>query len=308
MDFALWKRSKEGEPSWDSPWGTGRPGWHIECSAMSLKHLGESFDIHGGGADLIFPHHENEIAQSESFTGKPFARYWVHNGFITVDKEKMSKSLGNFFTIKEILDKFDPEVVRLFLLSTHYRSPIEFSDEQLREAESSLDRYYSTILRIYGYLEKDDARGGSLNAEKNFEERVLHFREKFEEAMDDDFNTALALGHIFEFIRDVNRFLDGKPSGSSARDLLQKSKELLSEVGKVLNIFGRAPEEWYRSLMVAKKIGLSEKEILEKIQERQDARQRKEWDVADRIRKELEERGIILEDKADRTDWKVKVG
>jgi cysteinyl-tRNA synthetase len=308
MDFALWKRSKEGEPSWDSPWGTGRPGWHIECSAMSLKHLGESFDIHGGGADLIFPHHENEIAQSESFTGKPFARYWVHNGFITVDKEKMSKSLGNFFTIKEILDKFDPEVVRLFLLSTHYRSPIEFSDEQLREAESSLDRYYSTILRIHGYLEKDDARGGSLNAEKNFEERVLHFREKFEEAMDDDFNTALALGHIFEFIRDVNRFLDGKPSGSSARDLLQKSKELLSEVGKVLNIFGRAPEEWYRSLMVAKKIGLSEKEILEKIQERQDARQRKEWDVADRIRKELEERGIILEDKADRTDWKVKVG
>jgi cysteinyl-tRNA synthetase len=308
MDFALWKRSKEGEPSWDSPWGVGRPGWHIECSAMSLKHLGESFDIHGGGADLIFPHHENEIAQSESFTGKPFARYWVHNGFITVDKEKMSKSLGNFFTVKEILDKFDPGVVRLFLLSTHYRSPIEFSDEQLREAESSLDRYYSTILRIHGYLEKDDAREGSLNAEKNFEERVLHFRDKFEEAMDDDFNTALALGHIFEFIRNVNRFLDGKPSGSNARDLLQKSKELLSEVGNVLNIFGRTPEEWYHSLMVTKKIGLSEKEILEKITQRQDARQRKEWEVADRIRNDLEGRGIILEDKAERTDWKIKVG
>ncbi len=147
LDFALWKRSKEGEPFWESPWGPGRPGWHIECSAMSIKHLGESFDIHGGGADLLFPHHENEIAQSEAFTGKPFAKYWVHNGFITIDKEKMSKSLGNFFTIKEVLDRFDPEVVRFFLLSTHYRSPIEFSDEQLREAESSLDRYYTTVVQ-----------------------------------------------------------------------------------------------------------------------------------------------------------------
>jgi cysteinyl-tRNA synthetase len=308
MDFALWKRSKQGEPSWDSPWGAGRPGWHIECSAMSIKHLGESFDIHGGGADLIFPHHENEIAQSESFTGKPFARYWVHNGFITIDKEKMSKSLGNFFTVREILDKFDPEVVRLFLLSTHYRSPIEFSDEQLREAGSSLDRYYSTILRINDFLEKDDAQGVSLDAEKNFEERVLQFREKFEEAMDDDFNTARALGHIFEFIRDINKFLDGKTSGPKTSELLQKARELLSEVGKVVNIFGRTPEEWYRSLMVTKKIGLSEKEILEKIKERKEARQRKEWEVADRIRKELEGKGIILEDKADRTDWKVKVG
>ena len=308
MDFALWKRSKEGEPSWDSPWGAGRPGWHIECSAMSIKLLGESFDIHGGGADLIFPHHENEIAQSESFTGKPFARYWIHNGFITIDKEKMSKSLGNFFTIREILDKFDAEVVRLFLLSTHYRSPIEFSDEQLREAESSLERYYSTILRIHDFLGKDDAGRGSLNDEKRFEERVLQFRERFKEAMDDDFNTALALGHIFEFIRDANRFLDGKPSGPEARKLLQKAEKLLSEVGEVLNIFGRIPEDWYRSLMVTKKIGLSEKEILEKIKQRKDARQREEWEMADRIRKELEEKGIILEDKADRTDWKVKVG
>jgi cysteinyl-tRNA synthetase len=308
MDFALWKRSKEGEPSWDSPWGAGRPGWHIECSAMSIKFLGESFDIHGGGADLIFPHHENEIAQSESFTGKPFARYWIHNGFITIDKEKMSKSLGNFFTIREILDKFDAEVVRLFLLSTHYRSPIEFSDEQLREAESSLERYYSTILRIHDFLGKDHARGGFLNAEKNFEERVLRFRERFIEAMDDDFNTALALGHIFEFIRDANRFLDGKPSGPEARELLHKTEKLLSEIGGVLNIFSRTPEEWYRSLMVVKKIGLSEKEILEMIKQRREARQRKEWEMADRIRKELEEKGIILEDKADRTDWKVKAG
>ncbi len=308
MDFALWKKSKEGEPSWDSPWGAGRPGWHIECSAMSIKHLGESFDIHGGGADLIFPHHENEIAQSESFTKKPFARYWIHNGFITIDKEKMSKSLGNFFTIREILDKFDAEVIRLFLLSTHYRSPIEFSDEQLRETEISLDRYYSTVLRINDFIEKGDAGEGSLNAEKKFEEAESHFKERFEEAMDDDFNTALAVGNIFEFIKDVNKYLDRKPFGQKARELLQKAKELLSEVGKVLNIFSRTPEEWYRALMTTKKIGLSIQEILERIKERQDARQEKDWDMADRIRKELEEKGIILEDKEGRTDWKVKAG
>ena len=308
MDFALWKRSKEGEPSWDSPWGAGRPGWHIECSAMSIKHLGDSFDIHGGGADLIFPHHENEIAQSESFTGKPFARYWIHNGFITIDKEKMSKSLGNFFTIREILGKFNAEVIRLFLLSTHYRSPIEFSDEQLRETEISLDRYYSTVLRIKDFDEKGDTTGGSLNIGKGFEERVLQFKERFEEAMDDDFNTALATGHIFEFIRDVNKFLDSKPSGQKAHELLHKVNELLSEAGRVLNIFGRSPEEWYRSLMTTKNVGLSEKEILDKIKERQDARQRKEWAMADSIRNELDEKGIILEDKEGRTDWKVKAG
>jgi cysteinyl-tRNA synthetase len=308
MDFALWKKSKEDEPSWDSPWGAGRPGWHIECSAMSIKHLGESFDIHGGGADLIFPHHENEITQSESFTGKPFARYWIHNGFITIDKEKMSKSLGNFFTIREILDTFDAEVIRLFLLSTHYRSPIEFSDEQLRETEISLERYYSTILRINDFAEKRNEKADSLDAERNFEERVLHFNERFEEAMDDDFNTALAIGHIFEFIRNVNKFLDNKSSGERALELLQKAQDLLSEVGKVLNIFGRSPQEWYRALMTTKKIGLSEHDILDKIKKRQDARQRKEWDIADRVRKELDERGIILEDKDGRTDWKIKVG
>ncbi|MGB9715756.1 MAG: cysteine--tRNA ligase [Thermodesulfovibrionales bacterium] len=308
MDFALWKRSKEGEPAWDSPWGAGRPGWHIECSAMSIKHLGKEIDIHGGGADLIFPHHENEIAQSESFTGKPFARYWVHNGFITIDREKMSKSLGNFFTVREILDKFDPEVLRLFLLSTHYRSPIEFSDEQLRETEVSLDRYYSTILRVNSFLEEDRVDSSSEKAERTFEIKVQQFRKRFEEAMDDDFNTALALGHIFDFIRDINRFIDSKPSGLKVKELLQKSKEVLSEIGRVLNIFGRTPEEWYRSLMLKKKIKLSEEEILEKIKERQDARKKKDWKLADRIRKDLEERGIILEDKDSRTDWRVKVG
>ena len=309
LDFALWKKSKEGEPSWESPWGFGRPGWHIECSAMSLKHLGESFDIHGGGADLLFPHHENEIAQSEAFTGKPFARYWIHNGFITIDKEKMSKSIGNFFTIKEVLDKFDPEVVRFFLLSTHYRSPIEFSDEQLRESESSIDRYYTTVLRINDFLEtKGVVKEELSNAGRIFKELLFPFREKFEEAMNDDFNTALALGHTFELIREANRFLDSKPSGSKDKELLLKTKNLLSEAGNILNIFNRNPYEWYLSLMEIKNIGLSEKEILERIKERQEARQRKDWNFADKIRKELEGKGIILEDKKYRTDWRIKVG
>jgi len=309
VDFALWKKSKEGEPFWESPWGLGRPGWHIECTAMSVKHLGESFDIHGGGADLLFPHHENEIAQSEAFTGKPFAKYWVHNGFITIDKEKMSKSLGNFFTIKEVLDKFNPEVLRFFLLSTHYRSPIEFSDEQLHEAERSIDRYYTTIVRVNDFLEKDyDAKVEISNAGNIFKEILFSFKDKFAEAMDDDFNTALSLGHVFELIRELNRFLDNKPSFSKDRELLLRAKELLSEAGDILNIFNKTPYDWYLSLMKIRNIGLSEKEILEKIKEREAARQKKEWHRADAVRKELEEKGIILEDKKDRTDWKIRIG
>jgi len=309
LDFALWKKTKQGEPFWESPWGLGRPGWHIECTAMSIRHLGESFDIHGGGADLLFPHHENEIAQSEAFTGKPFARYWIHNGFITIDKEKMSKSLGNFFTIKEVLDKFDPETVRFFLLSTHYRSPIEFSDEQLRESENSIDRYYTTVLRINDFLEKKEVVSEELSsAGIIFKELLFPFREKFEEAMNDDFNTALALGHTFELIREANIFLDSKPSEWKDKELLLKTKDLLSEAGNILNIFNKNPYEWYLSLMKIKNIGLSEKEILERIKERQEARKRKDWKFADKIRKELEGKGIILEDKRDRTDWKVKVG
>lgn len=308
IDFALWKVSKEGEPSWESPWGDGRPGWHIECTAMSIKYLGESFDIHGGGADLIFPHHENEIAQSEAFTGKPFVKYWVHNGFITIDKEKMSKSLGNFFTIRDILDKYDPEVVRFFLLSTHYRSPIEFSDEQLKEAELSIDRYYTTVARINDFFGKESGSPKPSNEEKALEELLSSFKTNFQEAMDDDFNTALALGHIFELIREANRFLDSKPSGEKAKELALRTKELLSEVGGILNVFKRTPNEWYIALMKTKKVGLSEADILDKIRERQEARMMKDWSTADKIREELEEKGIILEDKKDRTGWKVKVG
>lgn len=307
MDFALWKASKEGEPSWDSPWGPGRPGWHIECTAMSIKHLGKSFDIHGGGADLIFPHHENELAQSEAFTGKPFARYWIHNGFITIDKEKMSKSLGNFFTIREILDKFDPEVVRFFLLSTHYRSPIEFSDELLREAESSIDRYYSTVIRTTDFLKEVQEKPKPTPEERSLEEALAAFMNKFKEAMDDDFNTALALGHIFELVREVNRYLDAKPSGRKAKELLSKTEDLLRQAGSVLNIFNKRPEDWNDALMQTRKIPYSKEEIQDKIRQRQEARQKKDWATADAVRKELEAQGIILEDKKDGTAWKVRI-
>jgi len=307
LDFVLWKSSKEGEPSWESPWGPGRPGWHLECTAMSVKYLGESFDIHGGGADLIFPHHENEIAQSEALTGRPFVKYWMHNGFITIDKEKMSKSLGNFFTIKDILQKYDPEVVRCFLLSAHYRSPIEFSDKQLNEAEASIDRYYSTDMRINDFIES----AGNTDRAGNFselEEMLSSVKEKFHSAMSDDFNTASALGYIFELLKETNRYLDSGPSGEKAREIIVRAKDLLDEIGGVLNIFNRNSEEWYRSLKKVRKIELSDEALLQKIDERQEARKGRDFATADRIRNELDELGIILEDKKDRTSWKIRVG
>jgi len=221
----------------------------------------------------------------------------------------MSKSLGNFFTIREVLDKFDPEVLRFFLLSTHYRSPIEFSDEQLREAESSIDRYYTTAVRTNDFLGRNDSGYKELSGTgKSFSELLSAFKERFEEAMDDDFNTAQALGHIFELIRECNRFLDSKPSGQEAGELILKARELLTDTGTVLNIFNRTPIEWYSSLMHVKNIGLSEEDILEQIGKRQDARNRKDWQTADIIRRDLEEKGVLLEDKKDRTDWKIKVG
>jgi cysteinyl-tRNA synthetase len=275
---------------------------------MSMKHLAESFDIHGGGADLIFPHHENEMAQSEAYTGKPFVRYWMHNGFITIDKEKMSKSLGNFFTIKEVIERYDPEVVRFFILSTHYRSPIEFSDEQLKEAEVSIDRYYTTLTRIAEFIPKNESGEKTSSLEKAFENTVNSFREKFLTAMDDDFNTALGVGHIFELIREVNKYLDSKPSGQKAKELVPKTMELLKEAGSVLNIFRKTPDEWQTALMRTKKIPLTEKDIVSRIASRVEARQKKDWAAADTIRKELDEKGIILEDKKEGTGWKIKAG
>lgn len=310
LDFALWKASKPGEPWWDSPWGKGRPGWHIECSAMSIKYLGESFDIHGGGADLIFPHHENEIAQSEACTGKPFAKYWIHNGFVTINKEKMSKSLGNVLNIRDLLELYDAEALRLFLLSSHYRSPIEFDHKYIKEAEASLDRVYSTLMRIDDFVSSGTSTTESKKKNSNFEEiksALDTLKSEFEKAMDDDFNTAKALATIFEFVKELNRFMDKKPSHKEELNLLFEAKKTIKELGSVLNLFQRQPTEWYRDLLKTKKLQVTEEEINRLIEERTQARKNKDWQKADSIRAELLSKGIILEDKPDRTIWKVKI-
>ncbi|MBF0521268.1 MAG: cysteine--tRNA ligase [Nitrospirae bacterium] len=307
MDFALWKASKPDEPSWESPWGPGRPGWHIECSAMSMKYLGTTFDIHGGGADLIFPHHENEIAQSEAFSGKPFVNCWVHNGFITIDKEKMSKSLNNFFTIRDILADFDAEVLRVFMISTHYRSPIEFSHAQLSQTEASIDRYYCTVSRISGFLNSPSKKEKPSGVEEEFNNFILATKTNFNDAMDDDLNSALAVGHVFELIREINRYLDKKPSGSRPNELLTLALNTLNEIKAVLNIFQKTPEDWYRSIIRTRKIEVTEDSIEKLINERQKARKEKDFAKADEIRKGLEEKGITLEDKPDGTNWRVKI-
>ncbi len=302
--IALWKASKPGEPWWDSPWGKGRPGWHIECTAMSLKHIGETLDIHGGGADLIFPHHENEIAQSEAYTGKAFAKYWIHNGFVTINKEKMSKSLGNVLNIRDILKRYDAEALRLFLLSSHYRSPIEFDHEYIKEAEAMLDRFYSTSFRIEELKVSQKGASGIVVELKPLFDTL---RGKFEEAMDDDFNTAKAIGILFEFIKELNRFMDKKPSGEDEVSLIKESERILRELGGVLNLFQRKSIDWYRDLLKIRKIDISENEIEKLIQERAQARVEKNWQRADEIRNELLKKGIILEDKPDETIWKVKI-
>lgn len=304
LDFALWKASKPEEPWWESPWGKGRPGWHIECSAMSIKYLGETFDIHGGGADLIFPHHENEIAQSEAYTGKLFAKYWIHNGFVTINKEKMSKSLGNVFNIRDLLELYDAEALRLFLISSHYRSPIEFFHEYIKDAEATLDRFYSIIMRIEDF-EKGQRTSNEILPELNL--TVEKVKKEFEDAMDNDFNTAKASGVIFDFIKELNRFMDKKPSQDEEINFLIKSKKILRELGSVLNLFQREPVQWYRDLLKLKKIDVSPEEIESLIEERAMARKSKDWQKADAIRDKLLSKNIILEDKPDRTVWKVKI-
>ncbi|MFZ5651294.1 MAG: cysteine--tRNA ligase [Bacillota bacterium] len=308
MDFALWKAAKEGEPAWDSPWGPGRPGWHIECSAMSRKYLGDNFDIHGGGYDLIFPHHENEIAQSEAATGKNFARYWMHNGFITVNQEKMSKSLGNFFLVREILDKFPPETVRFFLLSTHYRSPLDFDDEKLAAAGRGLERIKNCVRLI------EEAAGGVAREAMNEEDDRLagvldNRRREFEKAMDDDLNTALAIGIVFDAVGDINSYLhQSGQGGGPCSGILDRSRILLEDFNSVLGLF---------------KTGASGKIVLERqdkdegklvgdlmdliIKIRREARAKKDWATADGIRNGLKELGIILEDTATGVRWKKQV-
>ncbi len=314
LDFALWKASKPGEPSWESPWGPGRPGWHIECSAMGFKHLGETFDIHAGGKDLIFPHHENEIAQSEAYSGKRFVNYWIHNGFVNINQEKMSKSLGNFFTIRDILDQYDAEIVRLFLLSTHYRSPIDFSDTNLKDARAGLDRFYTMKEGILKFL--DGKKAPASRPEELIEttdrplyQKILDLPKAFEEAMDDDFNTAFAIGVLYDLVRDVNKFLADvdKKNVEAAYSILSSAAAAFADVSRTLGIFLRGPEEWFKEGRLSdSKITISVERIEELIHQRNEARAKKNWAEADRIRKMLDDGGVELFDRADGTVWKPK--
>ncbi|MEL7609757.1 MAG: cysteine--tRNA ligase [Bacillota bacterium] len=277
LDFALWKAEKPGEPSWDSPWGKGRPGWHIECSAMSMSLLGGTFDIHAGGQDLIFPHHENEIAQSEAATGQPFARYWMHNGYININNQKMSKSLGNFFTVRDIAGKFDLEAVRLFLLSAQYRNPINFSAELLEQAASGLERLRTARERLLDALA---AAGGETPEDAAFAERIEEFVKGFRAAMDDDLNTADALGVLFEFARALNVFVS-EPRG---RTVLESALKRWNELTDVLGICVAAKEEELPQ------------EALSLLEERAKARESRDWARADSIREQLRELGFAVED------------
>jgi cysteinyl-tRNA synthetase len=310
MDFALWKAGKQGEPTWESPWGPGRPGWHIECSAMSSHYLGETFDIHGGGQDLIFPHHENEQAQSMAASGRPLARYWVHNGFVTIRGEKMSKSLGNFLTIREMVRRFHPEAVRLFLLSRHYRTPLDYSEEALQEAQNHLHRLYQ-LVKDLEQPEERWQRGGSgeLSEEKirELEGVVGQFKEKFDEALEDDFNTAQALGYFHDLSRKLNRLLDSlnlKTSGTS-KDFLIKAAGVLKAAGWLLGILNLPLEDFFNQERerALESHGLSKEDIEGLIAKRVQARKEKDWAQADALRTQLQEMGVILKDNPQGTEW-----
>jgi cysteinyl-tRNA synthetase len=287
MDFALWKKQKPGEPAWESPWGPGRPGWHIECSVMAKRYLGETIDIHGGGQDLIFPHHENEIAQSEGAHNQPFARYWIHNGYINIDNKKMSKSLGNFFTVRDISKQFDLEVVRLFMLSAHYRSPVNFSKELLEQAKNSLERLYNARDNALHLMENSMEK--KLEKEEiNWIEKLGKYREAFKNSMEDDLNTADALAAIFDLVKEMNIYLDDDKS----RETIKKAYDLFLELTNVLGIVQKTQEKEL------------DKEIEELIEKRQQARREKNWTLADEIRDQLTEKGIIIEDTPQGVKWK----
>ena len=296
-DFALWKESKPGEPWWDSPWGRGRPGWHIECSVMSNRLLGAEFDIHGGGHDLIFPHHENEIAQSRAL-GRRFARYWMHNGFVRIDHQKMSKSLKNFFTVKEVLEKFHPEVVRLFLVAKQYRSPIDFSDEGLQETGRSLDRAYRTLQEAGRLIRSEETPGRSDDA--------APLLESFRQAMDDDLNTAKALGVLFDAVRELNRLVDEARNTGPDSARIKGWVAALKDMGGVLGILSRDPEDYFiqRAAPGLSAGGLTPEKIEEMIRARAQARADKQYAEADRIRDELKSQGVVLEDAGGRTTWR----
>ena len=287
LDFVLWKPKKEGEPYWESPWCNGRPGWHIECSVMSKKYLGDEIDIHAGGEDLIFPHHENEIAQSEAANGKPFAHYWMHNAFLNIDNRKMSKSAGNFFTVRDIISKYDPQVLRFFMLSAHYRSPLNFSAELMEAAKNGLERILTAVSNLNFLLSKAEDREMT-EAEKKLLEEAKVYTARFDEAMDDDFNTADAIAAIFELVKFINTNTDGESSKAFLSALHEQIRELSDVCG----------------LIVDQKEEMLDAEIEKLIEERQAARKAKNFARADAIRNELLEKGIVLEDTREGVKWK----
>ncbi|MFW5836990.1 MAG: cysteine--tRNA ligase [Desulfovibrionaceae bacterium] len=307
LDFALWKGAKPGEPSWDSPWGPGRPGWHLECSAMSEKYLPLPFDIHGGGQDLIFPHHENEIAQSEAATGKPLARFWVHNGFVQINSEKMSKSLGNFFTIRDILESFLPETLRYFLLSMHYRSPLDFTFDSMEEAEKAQRRVYFPLAHIQEELLRTKRSQGPLPEELAQELGASELA--FHAALEDDLNTAAALGQVFNVVRLVGRILENKTwrKTQAAGDLTARIKDALLDWGGVLGLFQQDPAGFIRDLrdQRARRKDLDQAEVERLIQARGQARKNKDFDEADRLRGRLSEMGVEVQDTPAGPVWDV---
>lgn len=287
LDFALWKLAKPGEPHWNSPWGEGRPGWHIECSAMSMKCLGEHFDIHGGGFDLIFPHHQNEIAQSEGATGHTFVNHWMHVGFVTVNKEKMSKSLGNFFTIRDVIKQYPPEVIRYFLISSHYRSPLNYSTELLDSAKSALERLYLTLRSF----ENTDVKIIQSDIAKDFKNR-------FNEAMNDDFNTPIAISVLFDMVREINRL---------RTENVQEANVLVIELKNLAGILGilqQSPDEFLKDGTNISESKDFEQQINDLIAARNQARTEKNWKLADELRGQLAQLGIIIEDSAAGTTWR----
>lgn len=312
LDFVLWKKSKEGEPFWESPWGQGRPGWHIECSAMSRRYLGETFDIHGGGEDLVFPHHENEIAQSRAATGKPLAHYWMHNGFVKINAEKMSKSLGNIFPIREIIKQFHPEVLRLFMIQSHYRSPVDYSEASLKESRTALIRCYSALQSMKDLRAGLDSQAGEKpgGIEQEHISELHALKNKFDAALDDDFNTAQALGYVFDAARLINQVtIAGKKlSASAKKNILETGAEMFIHFGDVLGIFQSDPDAFFladRAIEVNKR-GLDAAKIEMLIAKRQKAREDKDWTLADDIRKELTSQNIALKDSAGRTIWSIE--
>jgi cysteinyl-tRNA synthetase len=309
MDFVMWKSSKPGEPSWDSPWGPGRPGWHIECSAMSRKYLGSTFDIHGGGQDLIFPHHENELAQSEGANDKTFVNMWIHHGFVTIRDEKMSKSLGNFLTIRDILDHYHPEVLRFFIFSTQYRNPLDFSEAAMQDAMTGLNRLYECIATVDAMGDNCLENGNPVASEKD-KKKIESLENKFQTAMNNDFNTAQAQGGLFETVKTINKILRQLPETPSTEDytLLKTGVATIKKLAAIMGILQVPATEYLaagKAAMLAK-TDISEEEILAFIKERNQARADKDWTKSDTIRDILLEKGIELKDGPEGTGWSVK--